>query len=140
MRVAHRLTFPSLLALAVLGVSAAADPPEKPEAGGYPFAFRDVAEEAGLFPHLTGIRGHGAAWGDVDGDGWIDLYVGTFHTEGAKPNALFRNVKGKFRPDTQKSLTISTRSTGMVFADLDNDGDLDLYVASMPLTAKKGGP
>ncbi|MBA3303806.1 MAG: CRTAC1 family protein [Acidimicrobiia bacterium] len=108
----------------------AADPPGKPAA--YPFAFRDVGEEAGLFPHLEGIRGHGAAWGDVDGDGWIELYVGTFHTPDVKPNMLFRNAKGKFRPDDQKPLTISSRSTGIVFADLDDDGDLDLYVASMP--------
>src|SRR5687768_12521595 len=97
-----------------------------------PFIFKDVGEAAGLFPHVGGIRGHGAAWGDVDGDGWIDLYVGTFHTDGAKPNFLFRNRKGKFELDDQKSVRISTRATGIVFADLDNDGDLDLYVGSMP--------
>ncbi|HXG12830.1 MAG TPA: CRTAC1 family protein [Gemmataceae bacterium] len=98
----------------------------------YPFVFRDVTQEAGLLPDIAGIRGHGAGWGDVDGDGWIDLYVGTFHTAGAKPNLLFRNVKGKFRLDGQEALRISTRATGVIFADLDNDGDLDLYVGSMP--------
>lgn len=102
--------------------------------GGKPlFVFRDTGDEAGLFPAVAGIRGHGAGWGDIDGDGWIDLYVGTFHNEGSKANMLFRNSAGKFRLDTQESVGISTRATGVVFADLDNDGDLDLFVGSMPV-------
>ncbi len=99
---------------------------------GADFVFRDAGGDAGLFPHIAGIQGHGAAWGDVDGDGFLDLYAGTFHKEGTKPNLLFRNVGGKFRLDGQKSLQISARTTGVVFADFDNDGDLDLYVGSMP--------
>ena len=43
-----------------------------------PFVFRDVGEAAGIFPAAEGLRGHGAAWGDVNGDGWLDLYVATF--------------------------------------------------------------
>jgi hypothetical protein len=96
-----------------------------------PFVFHDVGDDAGLFPP-AGIRGHGAAWGDVDGDGWLDLYVGTFHGSGSGPNLFFRNNRGKFTLDEQKPLAIPSRSTGIIFADLDNDGDLDLYVASMP--------
>ena len=96
------------------------------------FVFRDVGDEAGLFPHVAGIQGHGAGWGDVDGDGWLDLYVGTFPKAGAKPNLFFRNEQGKFRLDEQGTLRLSARATGVVFADLDNDGDLDLYVGSMP--------
>jgi hypothetical protein len=103
-----------------------------PASGAPHFTFRDVGDEAGLFPHLAGIAGHGAGWGDVDGDGWIDLYVGTFHKPGTKPNLLLRNVKGKFALDPQMAAAISTRSTGILLVDLDNDGDLDLYVASMP--------
>jgi hypothetical protein len=97
-----------------------------------PFSFRDVTEEAGLLPHVAGIRGHAAGWGDADGDGWVDLYVGTFHNEGSKPNMLFRNSGGKFRLDAQEVLKISTRANSGLFADLDNDGDLDLYAAGMP--------
>ncbi len=97
-----------------------------------PFVFRDAGDDAGLFPAVATIQGHGAGWGDADGDGWIDLYVATFHYEETKPNLFFRNERGKFRADPQPALTLSARGTGVVFADLDNDGDLDLYTGNMP--------
>ena len=101
-----------------------------------PFRFRDVARQAGVLPGAAGIMGHGAGWGDVDGDGWPDLYIGTFHYPGTKPNLLFRNRQGKFELDQrQPQLNLSARATGVLLADLDNDGDLDLYVGSMPAAA-----
>jgi enediyne biosynthesis protein E4 len=100
-----------------------------------PFRFRDVGHESGFLPAAAGIQGHGAGWGDVDGDGWADLYVGTFHYKDTQPNLFFRNRKGRLELDDQPQLRISTRATGVLFADLDNDGDLDLYVASMPAPA-----
>jgi transposase len=100
--------------------------------GAYPFVFTDVTESAGLLPDVANIWGHGAAWGDVDGDGCIDLYVATFHMPGSKPSLCFRNKKGKFEQDPQKSLAVSTRGTGVLFADFDNAGRLDLYLGNMP--------
>ncbi len=100
-----------------------------------PFSFRDVTQEVGILPSAFGIMGHGAGWGDVDGDGWADLYIGTFHYPDTQPNLFFRNHKGKFELDKQPQLQISARATGVLFADLDNDGDLDLYVSSMPAAA-----
>ena len=99
--------------------------------GKYSFKFKDIAGERGLLPEASNIYGHGAAWGDIDGDGWVDLYVGTFSKAG-KNNLLFRNTKGKFRAEKQTALNIPSRTTGTVFADFDNDGDPDLYVGSMP--------
>lgn len=96
------------------------------------FVFRDVAKEQQLFPALTGVQGHAAGWGDVDGDGWEDLYVATFHKTGTKPNQLLLNRQGKFVLDEQEAPRISTRATGSLLVDLDNDGDLDLFVSSMP--------
>lgn len=99
--------------------------------GTYPFKFRDAGLKAGILPEASKIYGHGAAWGDVDGNGWIDLYVGTFSKD-SKHNMLFRNTGGTFGLDKQRSLQVSTRTTGAIFADLDNDGDPDLYIGSMP--------
>jgi enediyne biosynthesis protein E4 len=69
----------------------------------------------------------GQAWGDVDNDGWIDLYVTT--QNGA--NVLYRNLgDGRFEPDSRSSTVALSghRSGGASFADFDNDGDQDLYV------------
>ncbi len=115
-----------LLAALTLASLAAAEPP---------FKFRDVSDETGLFPAVAKIAGHGAGWGDVDGDGFPDLYVGTFGGDpvpyGSKPNQFFRNVGGKkFQLDEQAHLRIVGRSNGGYFADLDNDGDLDLYTTN----------
>lgn len=129
----NRAVLPGCLLLLLVSETPplAAQDAERPAADRTPFVFRDTADETGLRALAADRHGHGAAWGDVDGDGWLDLYVGTFHSEGL-PNVLLRNLKGRFRRDEQPALRISTRATGIVFADLDNDGDLDLYVASMP--------
>jgi hypothetical protein len=112
----------------VVWVAAAAGQEVSP---GPALVFRDVSEESGLGPLVQGIQGHGAAWGDADGDGWLDLSIGTFHTDGL-PNLLLWNRGGTFELDDQPALRVSARATGIVFADLDNDGDLDLYLGSMP--------
>lgn len=92
------------------------------------FIFRDVGEERGLFPAVTAIRGHAAAWGDADGDGFPDLFVGTFHEAGSKPSQLFRNTGGRFTVEDQKSLQMDSCASGAVFVDLTNSGHLDLYI------------
>jgi len=103
------------------------------------FSFKDAGAERGIFPHAADIRGHAAGWGDADGDGWIDLYIGAFFTQGSKANLLLRNREGHFALDDQEALRLQGRPTGSLFADLDNDGDLDLYVSSMP-KAKSAKP
>jgi hypothetical protein len=94
---------------------------EGPRPGIYPFIFTDAGEAAGLFPDVANIWGHGAAWGDVDGDGWIDLYVTTFHMPDSSPNMLFRNKRGKFECDPQKAVAVSTRGGKGNFTDISRD-------------------
>jgi len=77
-------------------------------------------------PHfMTG----GAAAGDFDGDGRIDLYVTRMDAE----DILYRNTPTSFvaLSGTATGLTAGDGSNGAAWADVDNDGDLDLYVTTV---------
>jgi hypothetical protein len=102
--------------------------------------FKDVTQSAGLEESLQGMMGHGAAVGDFDADGRVDLFVGGFCDrpsdeykphDGPVPNRLFRNLDGgKFELVDDKVIAGFGRMSGAVFADFDNNGSLELYVAN----------
>ena len=71
-------------------------------------------------------NGAGVAIGDVDGDGWADVYL--CNLEG--PNRLFRN-RGQWRfeaMDLPEVACADQRSTAAALVDIDGDRDLDLLV------------
>lgn len=91
-------------------------------------AFEDVTREVGLG---RAVMTMGANFGDVDNDGFLDLYLGTGGPSYAAliPNLLFRNDEGKrFTDITTSSRTGSLqKGHGVAFADIDNDGQQEIF-------------
>ncbi len=86
--------------------------------------FTDVTEAAGI---RTGGYGIGAATGDVDNDGWVDIYVTRYGS-----NQLWHNNgNGTFSDITARAGVDDPRlSVSATFFDFDRDGWLDLYVVN----------
>ncbi len=91
--------------------------------------FADVTESIGVIaPHVAGGSTTGQAWGDFDRDGFLDLFL----TGGVGENHLFRNRgDGTFEaiPLGPGAALGGPAKGGATWADYDNDGWLDLYVA-----------
>ncbi|MGH7450164.1 MAG: FG-GAP-like repeat-containing protein [bacterium] len=76
-----------------------------------------------------------ASWGDYDNDGDLDLYVTQAYGQGSLKNFLYRNLL--MESDTPAFEKMATgpavndlgHSYGFSWADFDQDGDLDLFVA-----------
>lgn len=113
--------------------------------------FRDVTSEVGIdFIHFNGRRstqlpedmGSGAAWGDYNNDGHLDLYIcniagpltSTKEQLESSPfgNRLYRNRgDGTFEDVTSDAgLVLKTISMGAAWGDFDGDDDLDLIVTN----------
>ena len=96
---------------------------------------------------LTGLDetlGPGVCTLDFDNDGWLDLYLvngsgdsrffGRGHWwQNAAGHRLLRNVEGRYFIDVTAKAGVSARTQGQgcVAADLDNDGDTDLFVTNI---------
>ncbi|MEL6922919.1 MAG: FG-GAP-like repeat-containing protein [Bacteroidota bacterium] len=73
---------------------------------------------------------HGVSWVDYDNDGFLDLFVADFFS--TKFNLLYHNNgDGTFSRNTTAAVVLEAASTTSgVWADYDNDGDQDLFVAN----------
>jgi hypothetical protein len=89
--------------------------------------FLDVTQAAGLTKALMPM---GANFGDIDNDGWLDMYLGTGSPSyvSLAPSILLRNRGGKSFVDVTVSSGTGEmhKGHGIAFADLDNDGDEDI--------------
>ncbi|MFY9823313.1 MAG: CRTAC1 family protein, partial [Thermoanaerobaculia bacterium] len=89
--------------------------------------FTDVAHAAGLDRVLLVM---GSNFGDLDNDGYLDLYLGTGEPNLTTliPNRMFRNDRGRTFQDVTTSGGFGhlQKGHGISFADIDNDGDQDI--------------
>lgn len=89
-------------------------------------SFEDVSKQAGI---SMGGTTYGASWGDFNGDGWPDLWVGNHD----QPPSLYLNRQdGTFAEIARQVWAESPRSDyhGAAWADFDRDGDQDLIVVA----------
>ena len=94
--------------------------------------FTDVAEAAGV---ANGLGNSGVVAADIDNDGLQDLFLtgdGGFGGTGDSPVKLYHNEGGGVFTDiTEDSGVVGAETTlSAAFADIDNDGFLDLFITA----------
>jgi enediyne biosynthesis protein E4 len=95
------------------------------------FVFTPVSAAAGTTDHGAG---EGAAWGDYNGDGWLDLFVPNY--DGIKPgtagepDVLYKNNGNGTFTNVARSLGLNSPGYGFqgAWSDYDQDGDVDLLL------------
>lgn len=90
--------------------------------------FTDVTEQVGM---QRACQTMGSNYGDLDNDGWLDFYLATGDPDLATviPNRMFRNDGGRRFQEVTTATGTGHLQKGhsVAFADLDNDGDQDVY-------------
>ena len=91
--------------------------------------FTDVSEEAGIYGSVIGF-GLGVTVGDIDHDGWLDIFVSNDFFE--RDYIYMNNQDGTFREELEQQIrSISGASMGADMADMNNDGRPEIFVTEM---------
>jgi enediyne biosynthesis protein E4 len=94
------------------------------------FEFEDITAKAGV--ESKGQWSTGVSFADVNGDGWLDIYIcnsGNFKGENNRNKLYINNGNLTFTEQAAKyGIEGSGNSTQGVFFDYDRDGDLDLFL------------
>lgn len=91
--------------------------------------FTDVSEAAGIYGSEIGF-GLGVTVGDIDQDGWDDIYISNDFFE--KDYIYMNNHDGTFSEELESQMkSISVASMGADMADLNNDGYPEIFVTEM---------
>jgi len=91
--------------------------------------FTDVSEEAGIFGSVIGF-GLGVTVGDINNDGWQDIFVSNDFFE--KDYLYINQRDGTFQESLEQSIrSISAASMGADMADINNDLHPDIFVTDM---------
>jgi len=90
--------------------------------------FTDVATQTGLNRAMLVM---GASFGDLDNDGWLDVYLGTGEPsyQALLPNKMFRNNQGRLFEDitTSGGFGHLQKGHGIAFGDMGNNGHEDVF-------------
>lgn len=88
----------------------------------------DMADTLGVVhTYGDGLFGGGLSFLDFDGDGWDDL---TLTSEYGAPLSFYRNTGGAFEQIDPPFIQHQTESKQVLWVDVDNDGDKDLFVTA----------
>ena len=91
--------------------------------------FIDVSEKAGIYGSVVGF-GLGVTIGDVNNDGWEDIYVSNDFFE--RDYLYINNQNGTFSEKFEDQITATSgASMGADMADINNDGYNDIFVTEM---------
>ncbi len=94
------------------------------EEAGYNLGFREKFQSTSV------------SFADVNLDGWIDVYVANYFEDNTNqvclPNNLYINHGGEFFTEESVKYGVNDNGCGLAntFSDVDNDGDMDLFVAN----------
>lgn len=92
--------------------------------------FTDVTAQSGMVMNSQAMS-YGAAWGDLEGDGWLDLYVANYNTFQPISNWFYHNNGDGTFTEMAQALNIHhglSYHLQPVFVDFNHDGLEDIYV------------